>query len=373
MPYPTSLHQKGPTLLLDEQKAKSHIQFMKKKGQQTDTQFRPHFKTHQSAAIGHWFREAGIRSITVSSLPMAQYFAQQQWEDILLAFPVNINQLPALHQLAQQVHLGLLVDHPDAARQLAQHFTSPVRVWIDVDVGDQRSGVPWDDPSITNKVLQPLMDASPLKIQGLLAHAGHTYQATSQKEIVALYHRMVQRLHYLRQNINLSSPSLTLSIGDTPTASVVEDFKNIDEFRPGNFIFYDLMQAQTGACQFDDIALCLACPIVGKYSHRQELVIHGGAIHLSKEILQENSLPSHFGKVVPLTDKGWGPPYPQTFVRSLSQEHGVISCSPECFNSVTIGEYIGILPVHACLTAHLMGTFHTLTGKTFSTFTTATG
>ncbi|MBK8048603.1 MAG: hypothetical protein IPK16_16670 [Anaerolineales bacterium] len=55
--------------------------------------------------------------------------------------------------------------------------------------------------------------------------------------------------------------------------------------RPGNFVFYDWTQVQVGSCGFDDVAVVAACPVVGKYPDRHEVVLYGGAVHLSKDFL----------------------------------------------------------------------------------------
>ena len=60
-----------PTLLLDEVQAVKNIIYMVSKSKAHGKQFRPHFKTHQSAEIGGWFRKAGVKTITVSSVSMA--------------------------------------------------------------------------------------------------------------------------------------------------------------------------------------------------------------------------------------------------------------------------------------------------------------
>ena len=63
--------------------------------------FRPHFKTHQSHLIGQWFREEGVTKITASSLSMAAYFAEDGWDDITVAFPVNIREMDTINELAR--------------------------------------------------------------------------------------------------------------------------------------------------------------------------------------------------------------------------------------------------------------------------------
>ena len=65
-----------PTLLLDEQKCRKNIEKLVQKATDNQLVIRPHFKTHQSHEVGRWFREAGIRQITVSSFAMAAYFVE---------------------------------------------------------------------------------------------------------------------------------------------------------------------------------------------------------------------------------------------------------------------------------------------------------
>ncbi len=76
---------------------------------------------------------------------------------------------------------------------------------------------------------------------------------------------------------------LKLSVGDTPGCSLLPDFPGVDEIRPGNFVFYDAEQLEIGSCASNQIAVALACPIVARHPERNEVVLYGGAIHLSKE------------------------------------------------------------------------------------------
>src|SRR5512140_3613959 len=108
-----------PTLLVDESRVRGNIARMAEKARRQGVRFRPHFKTHQSVEIGEWFREEGVHQITVSSLDMAEYFAAAGWDDITLAFPVNLRQLPGLSSLAWRVRLGLLIESPESAAALA--------------------------------------------------------------------------------------------------------------------------------------------------------------------------------------------------------------------------------------------------------------
>ena len=92
-----------PTLLLDKARALNNIERMAGKAARSEVRLRAHFKTHQSAEIGQWFRPYGVSTITVSSVDMALYFAEHGWNDITIAFPVNLRQIRTINMLARQV------------------------------------------------------------------------------------------------------------------------------------------------------------------------------------------------------------------------------------------------------------------------------
>ena len=103
--------------------------------------FRPHFKTHQSAEVGEWFRDYGVNAITVSSLSMAREFAKHAWDDITIAFPVNLRELDEYKKLAKDINLNLLVDAEEVVETLAVEMDTRLGIFIDIDTGYGRSGI----------------------------------------------------------------------------------------------------------------------------------------------------------------------------------------------------------------------------------------
>ena len=63
---------------------------------------------------------------------------------------------------------------------------------------------------------------------------------------------------------------------------------------------------------------------------------------------------------------GWGDLIPGIYVKSLSQEHGIISCTKSFIEHHKIGDYLMILPVHSCMTVDAMQNLLTLDGKLLS-------
>ncbi|RMG79679.1 MAG: alanine racemase, partial [Bacteroidetes bacterium] len=86
-----------PVPLLQSDICRANIRRMVGKARKNGVRLRPHFKTHQSAEIGEWFRAEGVSQIAVSSLVMAEYFAGAGWSDITVAFPVNILEIETIN------------------------------------------------------------------------------------------------------------------------------------------------------------------------------------------------------------------------------------------------------------------------------------
>jgi D-serine deaminase-like pyridoxal phosphate-dependent protein len=176
-----------PKLLVDEEIVRRNIKKMANKAKESNVIFRPHFKTHQSKDIAEWFREVGVKKITVSSLTMAEYFAINNWHDITVAFPTNINEIKKINALANKISLGLLVESKEVVAFLSDHLTKPVKIWVKIDTGNHRTGIAWDNYPRIIQLLKQIKKSDKMTFSGLLSHAGHAYKATSKEEIKEIY------------------------------------------------------------------------------------------------------------------------------------------------------------------------------------------
>jgi len=357
-----------PTLLLDRSKALRNIHRMINKARKNRVTFRPHFKTHQSAQIGEWFREAGITAITVSSVEMAIYFARNGWQDITIAFPVNLREIENINKLAEFIQLSLLVESREVVDFLNQQLSARVAVWIKIDVGYHRTGLPWDHFDAVAALARQISESPRMDFKGLLTHSGHSYHAASADEVKTIYAETMARLTDLKNHLaDQGFGDTKISIGDTPCCSIVPDLSGADEIRPGNFVFYDVMQLAIGSCSEQDIAVAVACPVVAKHRERNEIVIYGGAIHLSKEFIVTKNGDKIFGYVTQFHGDGWETTMKNSYVASLSQEHGIVKVADDFFDRIGVGDLLLILPIHSCLTVNLLKQYVTLDGETIRT------
>nr|MEE4268625.1 alanine racemase [Candidatus Krumholzibacteria bacterium] len=359
----------SPAVVLDEQRVRNNIRRMADKAAAAQVRFRPHFKTHQSGAVGQWFREADTSAITVSSLPMAEYFAEFGWNDITLAFLLNPRELPRLGELAEYLdqkkgRLGVTIDAVATALQLVE-ANLPVHIWLKIDTGYGRTGIPWDHAALLRDVAGALgPHHSPT---GLLSHTGDSYAAHGVPDLQAHWDAAVERLT-LARSVVPTTRRLDLSLGDTPCCATVPTFEGVDEVRPGNFVFFDLMQREIGACQDKDLAVAVACPVVGMYPDQGRLVLHGGAVHLAKEHLRFDGQNTYgcLGTLDP-SGRAMGQVLSHLPITGLSQEHGIVQVEPEVFRrelaELEIGDLVLVWPVHSCLSCDLHRQYHTLDGQ----------
>jgi D-serine deaminase-like pyridoxal phosphate-dependent protein len=342
---------------------------MTDKAAAAQVRLRPHFKTHQSGAVGQWFRETGTSAITASSLGMAEYFAEFGWTDITLAFLLNPRELPRLAELAGYLdqkggRLGVTIDAVATALQLVA-ANLPVHIWLKIDTGYGRTGIPWDHAALLRDVAGALgPHHSPA---GLLSHTGDSYAAQGAADLQAHWDSALERLT-LARSVVPTTRRLDLSLGDTPCCATVSTFEGVDEVRPGNFVFFDLMQRQIGACQDKDLAAAVACPVVGLYPDQGRVVLHGGAVHLSKESLRSEGR-TIFGCLGTLDPAGraMGQVLDHLPVTGLSQEHGIVQVETEVFRrelgGLEIGDLVLVWPVHSCLSCDLHRQYHALDGQ----------
>ncbi|MFZ4464588.1 MAG: alanine racemase, partial [Bacteroidales bacterium] len=305
-----------------------------------------------------WFRQAGVKAITVSSVEMAGYFVLHGWEDITIAFPVNLLEIDRINEFAKRIRLNLLIEDPETALRLSEKLITTVGIFIKIDVGTGRTGIAVSESPKIEALAEKIRSLPRLELKGLLTHAGHTYHAQNQQEIERIAHESLTQLREIKQKIG---NDLIISWGDTPSCSIVSDLIGTDEWRPGNFVFYDLMQEQLGSCNSEDIAVIMACPVVAVHSDR--VVIHGGAVHFSKEFLTTPEGENCFGKVFRFNGTEVAEAIEAARFTSVSQEHGLIYLPEKEIKQIKVSDILAIQPVHSCLTVSAMKSFLSLTGE----------
>src|SRR5690625_7975414 len=69
----------------------------------------------------------------------------------------------------------------------------------------------------------------------------------------------------------------------------MDDVSFLDECTAGNFVLYDWTQVQIGSCTPDDVALYVNIPVAQIKKENRTGILHGGAVHLSKDFVDEEA------------------------------------------------------------------------------------
>ena len=331
-----------PALLLDAETLRANLQRMADKAAKLGVRLRPHIKTHKSPQVARLQLERGAQGITVSTLYEARAFAAAGFDDITWAFPLIVPRLREVLVLAGQIDLGVLIDSREAVAALAEQ-SQAMRVYIKVDCGYHRAGV---DPrgELVMELAVRLAEAPRLEFAGILTHAGHSYHRRGREELLQVAHQerdvMVECAERLR-DAGLEVP--TVSVGSTPTMSVVDDLTGVDEMRPGNYAFYDRSQVVFGACGVADCALTVASTVVSSQPGATRSIVDAGALSLSKDAGPTDLGHRSMGAI--FADYGSARLAEDMRLTGLSQEHGHVA------GHLRVGSFVRILPNHSCLTA----------------------
>lgn len=345
-------HVTTPAFLVDRSIVEQNCARMRAKAQTSGVAFRPHVKTHKTIEIGRMQHGGGIGPITVSTMAEAGYFANAGFRDITYAVPVAPDKLARAAALAARIErFNILVDSQAALRAVEDFHAAHgdvFDVFLKVDCGYHRAGVDPNDPDSVRLAIA-LARSPAVHFQGLLTHAGHSYNARDVEEIRRIAAEEIESLTRFRALIaGEGLADVVRSIGSTPTTMVVESFTDTDEVRPGNYVFFDAFQATIGSCNHEDVAVSVLATVVGSYPERSESIIDAGALALSKDVGPNHLYPT-FGYGI-ICDLALRPL--NAHLVSLSQEHGKLS------TALPVGTRLRVIPNHSCLTAAMYDRYH---------------
>jgi D-serine deaminase-like pyridoxal phosphate-dependent protein len=339
-----------PAFLVDRSIVDRNCSRMRDKARASGVAFRPHAKTHKTVEIARLQHGGALGPITVSTMAEAEFYADAGFRDITYAVPIAPEKLPRAAALQRRLErLNILLDSFDALRAVEASDTV-FDAFLKVDCGYHRAGVDPNDPDSVR--LAMAMASSPaIHFQGLLTHAGHSYNARTVDEIRRVAAEEAASLTRFRALLD-GLGDTTRSVGSTPTLSVVEQFTDCDEVRPGNYVFFDAFQATIGSCRFEDVAVSVLATVVGSYPERHQAVIDAGALALSKDAGPDHIDPQFgYGMVCDLDLRPLG-----ARLVALSQEHGKLSTREH----LPVGTRVRVVPNHSCLTAAMYDRYHVL-------------
>ncbi|MHB1110080.1 MAG: alanine racemase [Devosia sp.] len=356
-----------PALILDRSALARNTSRMTERFRKLGVRLRPHTKTAKSIDVVRLALEGNFGGVTVSTLREAEYFAGHGIADITYAvsiIPEKLERVAAL--LARGVKLTVITDQVPVAEEIsrrAQTLGIVLDALIELDSGEKRAGVLADSDALI-ELGQALHNLPATRLQGVLTHAGHSYQGRSIAAIrqVAEDERLCATTAAARLRA-AGLPAPVVSVGSTPTATHGQSFEGITEVRCGVYMFCDVFQSEISSCSRDDIALSVLATVIGHRPDINSALIDAGALALSKD--RSTAAPGltediGFGMVM---DVSGTRRIDRVTVGHVYQEHGMLVADGRFpFEELPVGARVRVLPNHACMTAAMYDAYHVVDG-----------
>lgn len=357
----TILELPTPSLVLDRARLGRNIRRMADACARNKVALRPHLKTAKSMDVARMVLSDPDMGIAVSTLCEAEYFANNGIRDIQYAVCITPDKLERVAAIqATGATVFLITDSLDVAEAIAAgHGTTDAtfHVQIEIDCGERRTGVlPGSEQQVA--IARTLDRAENVVFDGVMTHAGHSYNCRALAEIEALAEAEREAAVTAAGAVRaLGIECRTVSVGSTPTALHARHLDGVTEARAGVYMFGDMFQAQIGSCAVDDLAVSVLTDVC---SHRVDLghfCVDAGGLALSKDRSTEKvSNDIGFGLVANAAGMVFEP---QMIVERVYQEHGLVSLPDGVsLDDLPIGRRLRIYPNHVCMTAAMYEHYH---------------
>ena len=338
-----------PQVVIDRRRLVANMDRVQQLASAAGMQLRPHAKTHKSPIVAKWQLDRGASGICCAKVGEAEVFVGAGFDSVRLPYPVHPSNAPRLLALMDYAALSIIVDHLEVAHGWSEAMRAAGRtldVLVKVDVGFHRCGIdPKGDPI---GFIQAIASMPGLRLRGLLSHAGHGYQASSEEQLCAVARQEVETLIDIRDRAAASGIALDeISVGATPTLRFSVRQLGITELRPGNYVYFDRTQVALGAATFDDCALTVLTTVVSKPA-KDRIVLDSGSKTLTNDQARGITRMPGFGAVLDANGR-----VDETLtIERLSEEHATVRV--DGLTTLEPGDRVRIVPNHACVVSNLV-------------------
>ena len=298
---------------------------------------RPHVKTHKIPELAQLQVKKGAVGVTVAKLGEAEVMVDGGVEDVLLAYPVYGEiKWRRLAALARRARISVALDSLEVAQGVSRHAREAgirIPILVEFDTGMRRCGLTISRESI--QVLERIAELPALDYEGLLIYPGHfLVNPERRNQLLTLENQQLSTLLGLLDDAGIPYP--VISASSTPTAYMSHQFDNINEVRPGTYIFNDRNTIGCQAAGLEDCAVSVLSTVVSTSVPGKAAIDGGSKTFSSDKFLSGDGV--GFGHV--MGDPG-------AVVEYLSEEHGHLVLA-NASRKYRVGHRVRIIPNHVC-------------------------
>jgi len=317
---------------------------------------RPHTKSHKIPELAKRQLASGATGITVAKLGEAEVMLNAGITDILIAYPiVGPDKAARLAKIAEQASITVSLDSEEAARSISAAVSKQgvkVGVLAELDVGFGRCGVSNEVELLT--LARNITSLPGLEFKGVMFFPGHFGVVPEQRSAMrAQVNELLERV--LDAFARAEVPLAIVSGGSTPAAFEGNQFRGVNEVRPGTYIFNDRNTVGVSAATLNDCALSVVVTVVST-SVPGRAIIDGGSKTFSSDRYQAGD-ENGFGLVK--EDQA-------AEIERLSEEHGHMNIV-RSERQYRVGDRLTVIPNHVCPTVNLHDEIYGVRGEQVET------
>ena len=334
-----------PVLLVDGDAFDRNMKHMATLASQAQVAWRPHAKAHKSPAIAEMQIAAGACGICCAKLGEAEVLAAGGSRDILITTPViGTSKLMRLMQLANQTTVSVVADNKSNLEEMATcAHNAGVRpdVVIEVDVGQQRCGVPPGHEALV--LARQVMESEWLNFKGLQGYQGSIqmmpdFDSRRTANLDALG-KLIETADIIR-NDGIQVDYLTG--GGTGTSVIDAAAHGLTELQPGGYLFMD--------SRYRDI----------EWAHSKRIPFEQSLIVMTSVISKPADNRCIIDMGLKAVSSDGGPPVlqnlPHASFKFAGEEHGELAWeNGGC--PLALGEKVFFIPSHCDTTVNLYDRF----------------
>ncbi|MDC1106075.1 alanine racemase [Prolixibacteraceae bacterium] len=321
---------------------------MVEKSRKNNVSLRPHVMTHRSTQIASWFKEYGIHKIAVSSLNEAEYFMEHGWDDITVTVPFNIHHVEQLNKINKKINLQVVAEHLSTLEEVEKYIIDPIAIYLKIDTDGEILGVAANNTAKIEKIIQFIHKRKDkFEFKGFLAHPFSTFLSKTRHGVNNIHYDTILQLRKLRNMFQSYFPQMDLIIGDTLSALICNDFRNISEIQPSTFVFNDALTWKMGACRLEDIAIRIHTTVIAKNKSRNEIVVQANEQHLTRNSYINVDGKPLYGRIIKKSNNKEELLGELNYIHKISLSHATIKVTPSEFFKIKRGDVIEIIPVKA--------------------------
>jgi D-serine deaminase-like pyridoxal phosphate-dependent protein len=331
-----------PALILDLDRFEANLERMMTAAAATGVRVRPHAKSHKSLQIAHRQIAAGAVGVCCQKIGEAEIFLGGGVRDVLITNEiVGVRKLRRLAQLAKLfagARVGLCVDDVGVVRQLSlvcAEEDAELDVYVELDVGQNRAGVGTSAEAV--ELAREVMRHPRLTLMGLQAYAGSAQHRRGVPERRMAAQRAAIKATETRALLREAGlPCEVVTGGGTGTFMYDAGSTTYDEIQPGSFVFMDV-----------DYARNMPDPEVPQFEYALFLLATVMSARGDRATLDAGlkAFSTDSGPAQPTFD-GWQ-------LRSVSDEHSVLTRVDDSGPAVTLGAKALLVPGHCDPTVNL--------------------